>query len=114
MLAVAGIYGVMTYIVTQRRREIGVRVALGAQKRQVLGIILGEGLTTTGVGIALGIIAALALTRTIESLLFGVTPSDPLTFVIITALLLVTAVLAAWLPARRAARIDPLISLRSE
>ncbi len=114
MLAVAGIYGVMTYIVTQRRREIGVRVALGAQRRQVLGIILGEGLTTTGAGIALGIIAALALTRTIESLLFGVTPTDLTTFAAVVVLLGAVATLACYLPARRATGVDPMEALRQE
>ena len=114
VLAVAGIYGVMTYIVTQRRREIGVRVALGAQKRQVLGIILGEGLTTTGAGLALGIIAALALTRTIESLLFGVTPTDLITFSAVVVLLAAVATLACYLPARRATGVDPMEALRQE
>ena len=114
VLAVAGIYGVMTYTVMQRRREIGVRVALGAQRRQVLGIVLGEGLTTTGLGIALGIVAALALTRTIESLLFGVTPTDITTFSAVVVLLTTVAALASYLPARRAMAVDPVEALRQE
>jgi putative ABC transport system permease protein len=114
ILAIAGIYGVMTYNVTQRRREIGVRVALGAQRRQVLRLILGEGLTTTAIGIALGLVAAFGLTRTIQSLLFGVTATDPVTFGGVIALLASIAVLASYLPARRATDTDPIEALRQE
>ena len=114
VLAAAGIYGVMTYNVTQRRREIGVRVALGAQRRQVLRLILGEGLTTTAVGIVLGVIAAFALTRTIQSLLFGVTPTDPVTFAGVIVVLALIAALASYLPARRATDTDPIEALRQE
>jgi putative ABC transport system permease protein len=113
-LAIAGIYGVMTYNVTQRRREIGVRVALGAQRGQVLRTILGEGMMTTGIGIILGVIAAVALTRTIRSLLFGVTPTDPVTFALVVLLLTMVATLASYLPARRATRVDPMEALRQE
>jgi ABC-type antimicrobial peptide transport system permease subunit len=114
VLAVAGIYGVMTYSVTQRRREIGVRVALGAQRGQVLRTILGEGMITTGTGIILGVIAAFALTRTIQSLLFGVTPTDPLTFAFVVGGLAAVAMLASYLPARRATNADPMEALRQE
>jgi putative ABC transport system permease protein len=113
-LAVAGIYGVLTYSVTQRRKEIGVRVALGASPGQVFRIILGQGLSTTLAGVGIGIIAALALTRTIASLLFGVTPTDPLTFGGVVALLTGVAALACYLPARRATRADPMDALRQE
>jgi predicted permease len=113
-LAVAGIYGVMTYNVTERRREIGVRIALGAQRSQVLRAILGEGMTMTGIGIVLGIAAALALTRTIQSLLFAVTPTDPLTFTLVIMLLTGVAMLASFLPAHRAAKADPMEALRQE
>lgn len=114
VLAVAGIYGVMTYTVTQRRKEIGVRVALGATPRQVFRLILGQGLITTGLGATAGIIGALALTRMIESLLFEVTPADPLTFVAVIAVLGAVGTLACYLPARRATDADPMEALRQE
>ena len=113
-LAVTGIYGVMTYSVTQRRKEIGVRVALGATPGQVFRIILGQGLMTTAIGAAIGVIAALGLTRTIESLLFGVTPTDPVTFAAVIAVLGTVATLACYLPARRATDADPMEALRQE
>ena len=114
ILAIAGIYGVMTYNVTQRRREIGVRVALGAQRRQILRIILGEGMMTTGIGIIIGVAAALALTRTIQSLLFGVAPTDPVTFGLVVVGLAGIAMVASYLPARRATNADPMDALRQE
>jgi len=114
LLAVAGIYGVMTYNVTQRRKEIGVRVALGASPGQVFRIILGQGLATPAIGVAIGIIAAIGLTRTIESLLFGVTPTDPIAFTGVVALLLMVATLACYLPARRATETDPIEALRQD
>ena len=114
LLAVAGIYGVMTYSVTERRREIGVRVALGASPGQVLRIILGQGLMTTAIGVAVGTLAALGLTRTLESLLFGVTPTDPVVFAGVIALLAMVATLACYLPARRATHADPMEALRQE
>jgi putative ABC transport system permease protein len=113
-LAVAGIYGVMTYSVTQRRKEIGVRVALGASPGQVFRIILGQGLITTAIGVTIGIIAALGLTRTMESLLFGVRPTDPVTFGAVIAVLAGVATLACYLPARRATDADPMEALRQE
>jgi putative ABC transport system permease protein len=114
LLAVAGIYGVMSYSVTQRRKEIGVRIALGATPGQVFRIILGQGLATTATGLAIGVVAALGLTRTIESLLFGVTPTDPITFLAVIVLLGLVATLACWLPAQRATAADPMDALRQE
>jgi predicted permease len=113
-LAIAGIYGVLTYSVTQRRKEIGVRVALGATPHQVFRIILGQGLTTTAIGVSIGIVAAIGLTRTIESWLFGVTATDPLTFAGVVGLLGVVATLACYLPARRATETDPIEALRQD
>ncbi len=113
-LAVAGIYGVMSYTVTQRRQEIGVRIALGATPAQVFRIILGQGLATTAIGIAIGIIVALALTRMIESLLFGVTPTDPAALAAVIAVLAAVATFACYLPARRATHADPMAALRQE
>jgi predicted permease len=114
LLAVAGIYGVTAYNVEQRTREIGVRVALGAAKSDVLGLVLGQGLRTALVGVAVGVAGALALTRTIQSLLFDVTPTDPLTFAAAASVLVAVAALACWIPARRAARVDPMVALRHE
>ncbi len=113
-LAIAGIYGVMTYNVSQRRKEIGVRIALGASPWQVFRIILGQGLTTAALGVTVGIIAAFGLTRTIATLLFGVTPTDPVTFTGVVALLTGVATLACYLPARRATDVDPMEALRQE
>jgi len=113
-LAVIGLYGVLAYAVTQRRREIGVRMALGAQARDVLGLVVGHGLRLTLVGIALGAMGALALTRLLKTLLFEIKPFDPATFLIVAAMLGGVAVLACWIPARRAARVDPMEALRYE
>jgi predicted permease len=113
-LAIAGIYGVMTYTVTQRWREIGVRVALGATPGEVFRIILGQGLTTAVIGVVLGTAAALGAARTIKSLLFGVTPTDPVTFAGVIVVLLAVTALACYLPARRATSADPMQALRQE
>ena len=114
LLAACGIYGVLAYAVTQRQREIGVRMALGAQKRNVLSLVLGHGLRLAVLGVALGLMAALALTRVIQSLLYDVRPTDPVTFAVVSAVLIVVALLACWLPARRATLIHPMEALRDE
>jgi len=114
LLATAGVFGVMAYSVSRRTAEIGVRVALGAGSGDVLRMILSQGLRTIFIGVAIGIAGSLALTRTVESLLFGVTATDPLTFVAVILLLVAAALLACYIPARRATKIDPLIALRYE
>jgi ABC-type antimicrobial peptide transport system permease subunit len=113
-LAAIGTYGVLAYLVSQGTREIGIRMALGATPERVAGMIVRGGMVTAGIGIVVGIVAALVLTRFMQSLLYGVEATDPLTFGAIIALLVVMALAATYVPARRAARIDPLISLRGE
>jgi putative ABC transport system permease protein len=113
-LACLGLYGVLSFSVAQRTREIGVRMALGAQRKDVLSLVVGRGLQLTLLGLALGLIAALAVTRFVSSLLYGVTATDPVTFVGVTLLLLLVAMLASWLPARRATKLDPMTVLRHE
>jgi predicted permease len=113
-LAALGLYGVMSYAVAQRMREIGVRLALGAQSRDVFKLIARQGLTLAGVGLMLGIGSALALTRLMQTALYGVSPTDPLTFTGIALLLTFVASLACWIPARRATTVDPLTALRHE
>jgi ABC-type lipoprotein release transport system permease subunit len=114
ILAVAGIYGVMAYNVTRRRREIGVRIALGASAFDVLRVVLGQGLVTIGVGLAAGILGAFALTRGLQSLLFGVTPTDPVAFVAVVVGLAAVATLACYVPAKRGTRVNPVEALRQE
>jgi putative ABC transport system permease protein len=114
LLATAGVFGVMAYSVSRRTREIGVRIALGARAGDVLRMILGQGLRTVFIGVAIGIAASLILTRTVESLLFGVTATDPLTFGCVTLLIVGAALLACYIPARRATKVDPMIALRYE
>jgi putative ABC transport system permease protein len=113
-LAALGIYGVMAHSVAQRTHEIGVRMAVGARARDVVGLVLREGGRMAALGGALGLLAALALTRLLESLLFGVSPTDPASFAAVIAFLFACALLGCWLPARRAARVDPVIALRYE
>jgi putative ABC transport system permease protein len=114
LLAAVGIFGVMNYSLALRTREIGLRMALGAQNRQVLAMMLKQGLLLTVIGTAIGIAGALALTRLLSTLLFGVSAADPTIFVAIVLLLMVVSLIACYLPARRATRIDPMIALRSE
>ena len=114
LLATTGVFGVMAYSVSRRTREIGVRVALGAANRDVLKMILGQGLRTIFIGVIIGLAGALALTRTVESMLFGVTATDPLTFGGVTLLLVGAALLACYIPARRATKVDPMVALRYE
>jgi putative ABC transport system permease protein len=111
VLAVAGIYGVMSYSVIARRKEIGVRMALGATPGRVFRMVLGQGMLTTGTGVAVGVVTALVLTRTLETLLFGVTGTDPLTFAAVIALLVSVAAVACYFPARRATAADPMAAL---
>jgi len=114
LLALIGVYGVMSYLVGLRTREIGIRLALGADRGRILHSVIVHGLKLTLSGIFVGIVMGLALTRFMSGLLFGVSAADPLTYVTVTLLLLVVAVAACWIPARRAARVDPMVALRYE
>ena len=114
LLSAIGIYGVMAYSVAQRTNEIGIRLALGAVPAQVRRMILGESAWVAGTGIAVGLVAALLLTRLIKSMLYGIAPDDPLTLAGAAALLLLVALGASWIPARRAARVQPMMALRHE
>ena len=114
LLAATGLYGVMAYLVSGRTREFGIRVALGAQRSDVLRLVLGEGLSLVGIGICFGLLMSIALTRVVQSVLYGVSATDPLTFAGVALLLAAVALLACYLPARRAMKVDPMIALRYE
>jgi ABC-type antimicrobial peptide transport system permease subunit len=114
LLGVVGIYGVISYSVSQRTREIGIRMALGARKEELTRMFVGQGLRLAAIGVACGLLAAVGLTRLMKSLLFEVNPVDPLTFVTVALGLVLAAVLASYLPALRAATVDPMEALRAD
>jgi putative ABC transport system permease protein len=114
LLASIGMYGVISYSTTQRTQEIGIRLALGAQRRDVMAMVLAHGGRLAALGITIGLVAALALARTLASFLYGVQPADPITFAAVALLLCAVALLACYLPARRAMRVDPTVALRYE
>jgi putative ABC transport system permease protein len=114
LLAVVGVFGVINYSVAQRTHEIGVRIALGAGRRDIFKLVVGHGMALALVGVGIGLGGALALTRLIAGLLYGVSPNDPWTFVAVSLLLAGVALLACYLPARRAMKVDPMVALRCE
>ena len=114
LLAAAGIYGVMAYTVSQRTAEIGLRMALGASRGEVLRTVVGQGAASVGIGLALGVALALGAGRLLRDLLFGVTPSDPLVLVAVVAIMALVALVACVVPGRRALRVEPAMALRSE
>jgi ABC-type antimicrobial peptide transport system permease subunit len=114
VLAAVGIYGVTAYSVAQRTREIGIRMAMGAQRGNVVGLVLGQGARHAALGVLLGLVGAFGLTRLMESLLYGVRPTDSITFASVSLILGGVALLACYLPAQRAMRVDPMVALRYE
>jgi ABC-type antimicrobial peptide transport system permease subunit len=114
LLAALGVYGIVAYSVSQRTREFGIRVALGARPSQIIGMVVGQNLRLVGIGLSIGIIAAIPATRLMRGLLFQIGPNDPATFVAIGVTLAAVAIVAAYLPARRGTQIDPVVTLKSE
>jgi ABC-type antimicrobial peptide transport system permease subunit len=114
LLAIIGIYGVMSFAVTARTREMGIRIALGAERGRVEHLVIGEGIGLVCVGAIIGLAGALAATRVLRTFLFDLTPSDPVTYAVVVVVLGAAAILASWIPARRASRVDPVVALRAE
>jgi ABC-type antimicrobial peptide transport system permease subunit len=114
VLSAIGVYSIISFTVSQRTREIGIRMAIGAQATDVLAMVFGRGLVVAGTGIVVGLVVAAFVTRLFQSLLFGVSATDPLTFGVIAGLLAVVALLACYFPARRATKVDPLVALRND
>jgi predicted permease len=114
LMGVIGIYGVMAFWVIQRSHEIGIRMALGANKWDVLAMVVGQGVKMTGIGLGIGMVGALVLTRFFSSMLYGVKPTDPLTFIAVALILIIIALMACSIPARRATKVDPMVALRHE
>ncbi len=114
ILAGVGLYGLISFVTSQRTREIGIRMAFGADRRDVLKMIIGQGMTLALAGVVIGLLASFALTRLMESLLFRISKTDPVTFVVIAFVLCITPLLACYIPARRATKLDPIVALRYE
>jgi putative ABC transport system permease protein len=114
LLTAVGIYGVLAYSVTQRTHEMGIRMALGASRVEILKMVVGQGMKLVLSGLVLGLVVSLAVTRLLTTLLFGTSARDPLTFAAVTLLLIIVALLAAYIPARRASQVDPIVALRYE